>query len=171
MHCSVPSAFSWGLQVFGTYLPCYTKLEHCWQCGRSSLFCRGTDGRCLFSGGLHSPWEPTAWGHQCLVTHPLGLILGLPDHFYIILCPVPATTQQNDSFRTWWFCWSWTIKWRSISYGCSLWVFMAGQMICLPLQHLMEVAAIISYVRDLPYFPRVKIKSSHGKVFWVASSI
>lgn len=86
--------------------------------------------------------EPPVAGCPGMITHPLGL-LGLPAHFYIILCPIPAPTQRNDSFRTWWYCKSLTIKWRSIFYGCSLWVFMAGQTICLLLQHLIEAAAII----------------------------
>lgn len=128
-------------KVFGTHLPCYTKVKHCWPCARSSPACRGIDGRSLFSGGSAQPL-----GTYCLETpvaghRPSGTHLG-PSR--TCLCPIPATTQRNYSFRTWWLCRLLTIKWRSISYGCSLWVFMAGQTIFfLLLQHLMEVAAII----------------------------
>lgn len=98
-------------------------------------------GACTALGNL-LPGATSSWlsggGHT-----PSGtLILSLPAHFYIILCPVPATTQRYDSFKTWWYCKSLTIKWRSVFYGCSLGVFMSGQTICLLLQHLMEAAAI-----------------------------
>lgn len=101
-------------QVFGMYLPCSAKVEqlpslqgHWWE---MSLFL----GVCTALGNL----QPGATS-ACLSSPSGTLILGLPDHFYIILCPILATTQRKDSFRAWWYCISLTIKWRSIF----LWLF------------------------------------------------
>lgn len=132
-------------QVFGMYLPCSAKVEHCWLCAHSSPVCRGTGGRCLFSGvsaqplGTYSLEPPVP---ACPVS--LGLLSWAFQIIFITSCVLyqlqhrVMTHSEPDDIAC-----RWQLNGDLFFYDCSLWLFMAGQTICLLLQHLMEAAAII----------------------------
>lgn len=113
---------------------------------------QGSDVRCLFSGVFAQ-----RLGTYCLEPPmsgcPLGLLSWAFQAIFTSSYVLYQLQQRNDSFRTWWHWKSLTIKWRSIFYGC-----------CLSFHdrpnNLFALAAFNRGSRDLPHFPRVKIKLS-----------